>query len=97
MVERELEATIAARRELGPEHDDHLISGFLERIDHEIERRVDERFAKRRPRRQPLGRREFRTAIPIIAVAGIFGGPAGVFIAFAALLIAFLVLSVTRR
>ena len=36
---KELEATIAARRELGPEHEDHLIAGFLQRIEHRLEER----------------------------------------------------------
>ena len=44
-----LEATIAARRELGPAHDDQLVAGFLDRIEKEIDRRVDERIALRGP------------------------------------------------
>jgi hypothetical protein len=32
----ELEATLAARRELGPDHDEELISGFLERLEHRV-------------------------------------------------------------
>jgi hypothetical protein len=35
--------TLAARQELGPEHDAQLIAGFLDRIEHELDRRVDER------------------------------------------------------
>ncbi|HJU36918.1 MAG TPA: hypothetical protein VJ716_05825 [Gaiellaceae bacterium] len=38
-VAKELEATVAARRELGPEHDDELIAGFLQRIEHKLEDR----------------------------------------------------------
>jgi hypothetical protein len=38
-VEKELRATVAARRELGGEHEDQLIAGFLERIDHRLEQR----------------------------------------------------------
>jgi hypothetical protein len=92
-AKKELEATLAARRELGPEHEDHLIAGFLERIEGEIDRRVAERL----PKARPLDRRELGIAIPIVAVAGIFGGPAGVFTALAALVIVFLVLTVSRR
>ena len=47
-VRKELEATVAARRELGSEHDDELISGFLQRI----EQRLDERG---RPAPRPHG------------------------------------------
>ena len=41
----ELEATIEARRELGREHEDHLVAGFLDRIDKELDRRIDARLA----------------------------------------------------
>jgi hypothetical protein len=44
----ELEATLAARRELGPEHDDHLVAGFLDRIDKDLDRRIDARLARRK-------------------------------------------------
>ena len=37
-VRKELEATIAARRELGDGHDDELIAGFLQRIEHRLEK-----------------------------------------------------------
>jgi hypothetical protein len=30
---QEVAATLAARRELGPDHDDALIAGFLERVE----------------------------------------------------------------
>ena len=46
-IGKELEATVAARRELGGEHDDELIAGFLERI----ERRLGERGHK--PPKEP--------------------------------------------
>jgi hypothetical protein len=35
---RELEATLAARKELGPEYDSHLVESFLEKIRNGIER-----------------------------------------------------------
>jgi hypothetical protein len=79
---RELEAaTVAARRELGPEHDDHLIAGFLERIDHEIDRRVQDRSVTHIPTRHL----ELGAAVPILIVSGIFGGPAGIMIALVVL------------
>jgi hypothetical protein len=37
-VRKELEATVAARRELGDTHDDELIAGFLQRIEHHLEK-----------------------------------------------------------
>jgi hypothetical protein len=95
-MQKELEATVAARRELGPDHEEHLIAGFLERIDQEIDRRVEERVARRRPH-APLNKETIGIAVPVVAVAGIFGGPAGVFVALAALALVFVVLSVSRR
>jgi hypothetical protein len=78
-VERELEATVAARKELGPEHDEQLIQGFLDRIDGEIDRRVEERVARRRPQRPLVVNKEtIAIAVPVVAVAGIFGGHIGV-------------------
>jgi hypothetical protein len=90
----ELEATLAARQELGPAHDDALVAGFLDRIEHEIDRRVDERLAQRGPRRRrssALHPGNLALCIPIVAVAGGIGGVAGLVLAFAALVIVFLV------
>ncbi|HZC31072.1 MAG TPA: hypothetical protein VE261_06095, partial [Gaiellaceae bacterium] len=63
-AQRELEATVAAAEELGPGHDDHLISGFLERIEEEIDRRVEERVARRGPRVR-FDPKELGIAVPI--------------------------------
>jgi hypothetical protein len=93
-AKRELEVTLAARRELGAEHDDHLIAGFVERIEHEIDRRVDERLARRAPRphkRSVINPGNLALSIPIIAVAGGLGGFPGLLLAFAALVTIFLV------
>jgi hypothetical protein len=97
-TQKELEATIAARRELGPEHDEHLIQGFLDRIDEEIDRRVDERVAKRQPPpAHVLHPAMLGPAAGIVAVAGIFGGVVGVIGALIALAVVFVALSVSRR
>ena len=82
-MRQELEATLAARRELGPGHDDHLVAGFLERIDREIDRRVEERLARRvRARRQgaitPLVLGSLGLSIPLMGIAGGTGGVAGI-------------------
>ena len=91
----ELEATVAARRELGPAHDKELIDGFLDRIEKEIDRRVDERVASRVPARKggsPLHPANLAICIPIVAVAGgVGGGLPGVIAAFIALAFIFLV------
>ena len=91
-VQRDLEATAAARRELGPSHDRELIEGFLERIDKEIDRRIDERIRRQRPRgpmASPLNPATLGVCIPIIAIAGAFAGAYGVVAVIAGLVIIF--------
>jgi hypothetical protein len=91
-AQRELQATLAAREELGPSHDVQLVAGFLDRIEHEIDRRVDERLAERGPRKRPpsvLHPGNLALCIPIIAIAGGIGHVAGLIVAFAALVVVF--------
>jgi hypothetical protein len=81
-VRQELEATVEARRELGPSHDRELVDGFLERIEKEIDRRVDERLARQRPQKSGGGMvlhpANLGVCIPLVVLAGVFGGPVGV-------------------
>jgi hypothetical protein len=91
-AKRELEVTVAARQELGPRHDDQLIAGFLDRIEHEHDRRVDERVARRTPakrRGSPLHPGNLALCIPIIAIAGGIGHLGGLITAFIALAVVF--------
>jgi hypothetical protein len=84
--------TVAARQELGPGHDDQLIAGFLDRIEHELDRRVDERVVRRTPakrRGSPLHPGNLALCIPIIAIAGGIGHLAGLITAFIALALVF--------
>ena len=84
--------TLAARQELGPEHDAQLIAGFLDRIEHELDRRVDERVAQRvraKRRGSPIHPGNIAVCIPIIAIAGGIGGLPGLIVAFLALVIVF--------
>ena len=88
----ELEATLAARQELGPRHDDELVAGFLDRIEREIDRRVDERVAARGPaklRPSPIHPGNLALCIPIVAIAGGIGGLPGLIVAFLALGVVF--------
>ncbi|PZG38754.1 hypothetical protein C1I98_24305 [Spongiactinospora gelatinilytica] len=41
----ELKAAVAARRDLGPEYEDAIVEGFLEKVDQQIEERVRQRAA----------------------------------------------------
>ena len=91
-AQRELEATLAARQELGTAHDDQLVAGFLDRIEHEIDRRVDERMSERGPRKRPapvLHPGNLALCIPIIAIAGGIAGLGGLIAAFVALAVVF--------
>jgi hypothetical protein len=91
-AQEELEATLAARRELGPEHEAELVAGFLDRIDREIDRRVEERVRQLAPRRRggsALHPGNLALCIPIVAIAGGIGGVPGLVVAFLALVIVF--------
>jgi len=83
MSEREeLQAHVAARRELGPDYEPALMDSFLERI----EKRVDERHRGKAARREtrphttitPLVLGSLALSIPLIAVAGVQAGAFGV-------------------
>lgn len=97
-LRQELEATVAARRELGPGHDEHLVAAFLEKIDREIDRRVDERVARRVPRHPSsvLHAGTLAVCIPIVAIAGGIGKLPGLIVAFVAIAVVFAV-ALTRR
>jgi hypothetical protein len=45
--EGELEAAVAARQELGRTHEPEVVAAFLDRIEQGIDKRIDERVAKR--------------------------------------------------
>jgi hypothetical protein len=95
----ELEATLAARRELGPAHEADLVAGFLDRIEKEIDRRVDEKvrqLAPRKPRSSSLHPGTLGVCIPIVAIAGGIGGTAGLIAAFVALVVVFAISELRR-
>jgi hypothetical protein len=77
----ELQATLAARRELGPEYEDELVESFA--------RRIEERLQERPPQPQRVVRKDpsqvtaitivsILAAIPMIAIAGGTVGVPGV-------------------
>jgi hypothetical protein len=98
-VKRELEATLAARSELGPGHDDALAAGFLDRIERELDRRVEERVAAQTPAKRDgsaLHPGNLALCIPIVAIAGGIGHLPGLIVAFIALAAVFLVAELRR-
>ena len=88
----DLTATIEARRELGKEAEPALVEGFLERIETEIDRRVDDRLERKRQGALssvsergmslavPLG--TVGMGIPITAIASDSAGLAGILVAW---------------
>jgi hypothetical protein len=82
LVQRdELEAAIAARKELGEEMEPAVIDAFVERI----ERRLGERKAageqalkKRREHQKEMILGSLGVSIPLFAIAAIFAGLAGI-------------------
>ncbi|GHH64599.1 hypothetical protein GCM10017673_07520 [Streptosporangium violaceochromogenes] len=81
----ELRAAVEARRELGPEYEDSLIEGFLEKMGQEIDRRVDDRVGPRRegPALRPGLDAGQRLALAIVSLT--LGVPGTVGLAFAGL------------
>ena len=74
----ELEAAIAARREVGAELEPHVIDGFVERI----EKRIDQRARELAPTKSRTGPDTTRLALGSLVFAipllGIAGGTPGV-------------------
>jgi len=96
--EQELKAVVEARKELGPEHEEHLIAGFVDKIEKEIDRRVEAKLAAR-PRRRGgsnLHPGNLAICIPIVAIAGGIGHLPGLIVAFVALAAVFLVSELRR-
>jgi hypothetical protein len=86
----DLAATIEARRELGKEAEPALVESFLERIETEIDRRVDDRLERQGTLSSvsergmslavPLG--TVGMGIPITAIASDSAGLAGILVAW---------------
>jgi hypothetical protein len=65
---QEIYAAAAAHEELGPEYSDAVVASFLERVDKEIDARVDARLAGVRPPAPPAERGDLRTLLKGAAV-----------------------------
>ena len=82
MSEREeLQAHVAARRELGPEYEPELVDSFLERVEGKLDQRYRGKAARRDKEHHaitPLVLGSLVLSIPLIAVAGAQAGLFGV-------------------
>lgn len=78
-LRRDLQATLAARQELGSAYETELVDAFLRRIDQATDARIQQRLAQPpAPRADPTRTLAVALglAIPLIAIAGdIAGGP----------------------
>jgi hypothetical protein len=81
VVREELEAAIAARRELGTEMEPALIDAFVARIENRLAgRRQDEERAlmHKREHQKEMVLASMGISIPLMAIAAVFAGLAGV-------------------
>ena len=91
-IKRELQATLSARRELGPDYDDQFIQRLAEKLTAQVQQEV-----ARAPRPRPAGLApDQRTGIaicslifgiPLVAIAGGIAGGIGLIVAFVALVL----------
>jgi hypothetical protein len=80
-INSELRSAVAARKELGDEMEPAIIDAFVERIEHRLaERKGAEQFAieRKREHQKEMVLGSMAIAIPLLAIAAIFTGLAGV-------------------
>jgi len=104
-VRKDLRAAVAARQELGPEYEDEIIEGFLERLD--AQRRTTALPEPVQPPAHPSRERDpgglalsivsVSVAIPITAIAANTTGLVGVVVSWAGLVGINLARSLGRR
>jgi hypothetical protein len=100
----ELEATLAAREEIGEELEPQLVDRFADRIEQEIDRRAREQAARQRPRELrhnapmiPLALGSLGLAIPLMGIAGGTAGFPGVLVVCIAIVLVNLLWAAPRR
>jgi hypothetical protein len=79
-LRQDLQATLAAHKDLGPRYESELIDSFLNRLDRDIDVRIDQRLARRRRGPRSMFSAvvalavSLLLAIPLVAVAGGIAG-----------------------
>jgi hypothetical protein len=84
----EIEAAVAARRELGEELEPAVVDAFVERIEARLTKRRDESeraLARRRNHQKEMTLGAMAISIPMLAIAAVFTGLAGVIVVCLAL------------
>jgi small-conductance mechanosensitive channel len=95
----ELEAAIEARKELGAEMEPAVIDAFVERIERSLEKRAGERekaLQRRREHQKEMVLGAMGISIPLLAIAAIFTGLAGVIVVCGALAVIALATALQR-
>jgi hypothetical protein len=95
----ELEAAIEARKELGAEMEPALIDAFVERIERRLVERAGESeraLQRRREHQKEMVLGAMGVSIPLLAIAAIFTGLAGVIVVCGALAVIAVVTAVQR-
>ena len=100
----ELEATLAAREEIGDELEPQLVDRFADRIEQEIDRRAKEQAYRQRPRSPghnapmiPLALGSLGLSIPLLGIAGGTAGFPGILVVCLAIVLVNLFWSFGRR
>jgi hypothetical protein len=79
----EIQAAIEARKELGAEMEPALVDSFVERIERRLDERMAERegaLTKKREHQKELLLGAMGISVPLLALAAIFTGLAGVLV-----------------
>jgi small-conductance mechanosensitive channel len=95
----ELEAAIEARKELGAEMEPAVIDGFVERIERSLKERAgasERALQKRREHQKEMVLGAMGISIPLLAIAAIFTGLAGVIVVCGALAVIALATALQR-
>jgi VIT1/CCC1 family predicted Fe2+/Mn2+ transporter len=95
----ELEAAIEARKELGAEMEPAVIDAFVERIERRLVERAGESeraLQRRREHQKEMVLGAMGVSIPLLAIAAIFTGLAGVIVVCGALAVIAVVTAVQR-
>ena len=86
----EVRSAVEARRELGPEYEDEIVDTLIEKIDQRLGQR-DSQLKRRRDHQKEMILGAMGISIPLLAIAAVFGGLAGIALVCAALAVVALV------
>ena len=92
----DLELAIETRKELGVEHEPEVVEAFLERIDRRLAERAeatDQALKSKREHQKEMILGSMGISIPLLAIAAIFTGLAGVIAVCVALAVIAIVVS----